>query len=595
MNIFRKLTAKGSFNAFIGAGISRNPPTCAPIWREFRKIFISALFTEMKKRLVYALIDEEDKADIIEQQFRPEQFWEFILNSTSHEFVTSCLKALSYSIPNESHHILAKFYDEETISTIITPNFDEYIENCVTHNQNIVVKESDYENVKKNFYELDIGKKKIIFKIHGTLSQPLSMDFTLAHLGKLPTWKESLLTKYLNGMPFLIAGYSGYDEDILPVLSMIIKNLPYVVIFTFPGSPANEPIKKIAKNIQHIDIIETSIHDVLSNWAELAGINLSKCIKMSSKEQISEGYHTDECKEQFSSIELNIIEILGTQADCLLPLITSSLFYFSGHRKKANKYSEIAFDVAKKEFESGRIDGQMMSGIVVHHMHTRSTSGLSKIASMEIALVSKSISLSNQSVMTLLMKSWSLILNPNATEGELKEAELWASGIYQGTEFGLWKDNFIRFRACWCLGRLNDRYAEEETAIAYYYSAEKCLIDDIKVCESDYIMGAFLLDFGSSLVRFCVSRKTEEGLSKAHQIYAWAESIARKCEDYITLSQSLIMLSKIKIWAGKPDDAINYFKEAKIAAEDTGDKELQKRVKEHGIWIDNCCKEFGWR
>ena len=169
MDLFKKLTSIHSFNVFVGAGISRNSPANAPVWREFQQKFIFDLFNRIEQeRWFPTKWVEKEKTVLLNHSFRPEQFWEIMQVHTSLELVTNCLESLNQGKSNLCHMVLSRCFENNIISNIITTNFDEYIEKASSNLSNIIIDSSDI----KKFQICSTSKKSenVLFKIHGSLS-----------------------------------------------------------------------------------------------------------------------------------------------------------------------------------------------------------------------------------------------------------------------------------------------------------------------------------------------------------------------------------------------------------------------------------------
>ena len=257
--ILQQLQEKGQFNIFAGAGISKLPPAYAPIWREMLIDFSGALFSCMKREKWPAVaVSENELEELRKFNFRPETFWQRILNTTSLSFTCEALKVVNLGKPNLNHRIIAELIRRNIVNNVITTNFDEYLDVEMQNTSKVIVNPPDSSQK---------GGKSVLFKIHGTVSDPESMQFALEHTQALPEWKTKLLNDCLAGRPLLISGYSGYDDDIFPVLRQLVEKLPEVVVIRFPGTSREEPIQRLG-DLHNVKIYESNISSEIRDWAD---------------------------------------------------------------------------------------------------------------------------------------------------------------------------------------------------------------------------------------------------------------------------------------------------------------------------------------
>ena len=574
--ILQRLLEFGDFNVFVGAGISRPAPANAPVWREIQSQFISGIFDKIfEQQWIYTNTLEHDKNILVNYPFRPEQFWEMIQSLSSPELVHKYLQALlDAGEPNHSHKFLAAGLERKTIKNLITTNFDEYIERSISSHIPVITSENDH--AEQNGFS-DSASKHSLLKLHGTLSKPETMQYTMRHLKKLPDWEADFFRQCLAGKPLLIAGYSGWDEDVLPVLLEIAEKLPLVVLVVYPGSSVDEPVRKIINSSDHVIMIEANIHDLLSDWATELAINVPENIPMNPA--------TAAPKHEWS-----VPKIFSEQPVPWMPYIISNLFAFGGHTKLAGKYSESAGDAIFDDKYSGSVSQKLHADIIVNDIHILSRDGQTDYALGKYSMDMPDI----ETIGDRLRIAWAIVVNENSSNHQLEEAEKWALGLYIMGKNHFINQGVLFFQACWCLGRLRTRQGRYIDAMGAYVDAEKLVVPE-KITDSiGYIsFTSFLLDYGSCLYEYAVSEGNEQIMAKAHALFQLADGIAKQTADHITHAQSRMMLAKVNAMAGKFDEAKQCAQAAIALAEKTGDGNLIGRAAAVNKWLTDFIAAYG--
>jgi hypothetical protein len=229
---------------FAGAGISVPPPCNCPTWarlkREILGCFLDKLIREDWPKKSYL---KQIKPSIIDMELRPETFMWALSGDISMTGTLDMIGGINSSSPNLNHEILAILSKPGIIKAIITTNFDTYIE------KSLYTKGIDFKTVR-DISEIDdsISNRSgaiLLYKPHGCLSKPSSMEYRIDQIQLLPESKRVLLTDLLKSSPVMVIGYSGNDEDIFPVMCEALSESEYdSFICIFPGSPKNEPIQQ---------------------------------------------------------------------------------------------------------------------------------------------------------------------------------------------------------------------------------------------------------------------------------------------------------------------------------------------------------------
>ena len=260
-NDFKKILCKykeGPINILFGAGISKDPPANAPIWNEMQTAFLMRIFDLMETQGWPAASEfPKRRAEVRRFHIRPETFWSQMLGLVGAETVHTALKGVEPGTPNTNHCAIANFLDSGFFKCAITTNFDEYVERVLSDKIQVIVRPDRLEEpfpIKGSQY----------IKLHGTLSSKSSLSYTLEHYDKLEERNVPILYRALSGLPLIIAGYSGYDSDVLPTIERMTDELPLVIVLRHPGSDTAQPIFKAAEKNDNWHIVEATCNEMFS-------------------------------------------------------------------------------------------------------------------------------------------------------------------------------------------------------------------------------------------------------------------------------------------------------------------------------------------
>ncbi len=140
--------------------------------------------------------------------FEAEQFIHKLISTDTFNLVHEILAGLMVAAP---------VVNEQPSIAIITTNYDLGIENAISeifpklHYRRIVTKKDSDD---------PLGHEPLLFKIHGSDAPIPPYQFVMTHdqEASLPQWQNRLVHQLVDERVLLIAGYSGMDLDILPVL-----------------------------------------------------------------------------------------------------------------------------------------------------------------------------------------------------------------------------------------------------------------------------------------------------------------------------------------------------------------------------------------
>lgn len=256
----RATAPDATFNMFFGAGVSRDPPTNGPIWNEMQVGLLSAAFDRME-RANWTIADRfpRDRVTAAEMNIRPEVFWRHMLEYVGEHVVTLALRAADAGTPNQNHRLIAHLLSSGRCAYAITTNFDEHVEPLLSSRVRV--------EVPTDSWEVHSKETSVLTKLHGSSSNTASLVYTLEQYDVLEP-RNTRIIKRLANRPLLIAGYSGYDTDVLPALSEAVKHLPLTVIVKHPGANRSQPVFGLAKASSSVIVVEANCQEVLNVIAD---------------------------------------------------------------------------------------------------------------------------------------------------------------------------------------------------------------------------------------------------------------------------------------------------------------------------------------
>ncbi len=210
---------------FVGAGISRDPPSCLPIAGELSQTILSsvsdgnAYLTQTVSRFISGWINSGSPGA------RLEVLLELARIGIGSKALLS-LECLDCTHPNAYHYLLAELIAEGHI--VVTTNFDSGIETAYYRTRprgqklRLVLTAGDWDRELRN-----TGQSGLLVKLHGSLRNSLGQISTTtvqATLGSLlrglPRWNRQLLERLTRDRDLVFLGYSGSDDfDVTPFFS----------------------------------------------------------------------------------------------------------------------------------------------------------------------------------------------------------------------------------------------------------------------------------------------------------------------------------------------------------------------------------------
>lgn len=555
--LIQQIEKMSPVNLFLGAGISKLYPSYAPIWREMQIGFCEALFAKMKSEK-WDVHDVESEIEQLRRfNFRPETFWERILEHTTAGFVSYALGIVNVGRPNLNHKTIADLCRQGVVNNIVTTNFDEYLDKVLPDSHQLIVDE------QKNTPGKD---QKIYFKIHGTSSDSDSLQFTLKHTKQLPDWKAKQLEHCLQDRPLIIVGYSGWDDDIMPVLLKLAPQLPKIMIVRHPGASSDEPVTGLTK-LPNAKLVEADFSKEIQSWVDGHTSSLGKLTgKITALSTPKEPDLKAFYKQTIDKLDIPKV-----------PFLTSLLFELAANRVLAKKYAWLADDACDTERYQDQVSSDFKREVKVY---------LSKIVAAKDPELSRSIieqaheKFSNTSapVATSMMENVDRVFEyfqtGQLTPRQEEEVEQYAMGALTMLEVGAISGQGIQFRAGWCMGRLRMRQGNLPESVNFYAQA----IGDLPADLSDIQKCSFFLDCGLAAMKHSVAEQSNEVLLSAIKVLEESEKIAVNINDHMTAAKAMMNLSNCYALCGNDDLAIQKVKSAQRLSKLTGDLGLQTRA-----------------
>lgn len=231
---------------FIGAGVSS--ASGLPLGNALRDNILSKLYPEYPW---FARIDEFRKSFYPDQE---EITLEMVLQQfgqrLGYEGINDFLESFFNKIkePSLSHELLASLSRKKYVSLILLTNFDNLLEEALKRENvdfRVIYSRSEFVSIDQ-----DLGRKVMLWKLHGSLENPRSLSATREDVLRFPDKKQDALRWIFENYNIVFVGYSMRDPDILEVINKIDpQDKKYSFFWVSLG-----PIGKTSKSIR--DVIE---------------------------------------------------------------------------------------------------------------------------------------------------------------------------------------------------------------------------------------------------------------------------------------------------------------------------------------------------
>lgn len=213
----RSLWSGNELVLLLGSGISLWSPTNLPTGKDLKDGIFAAVFRDELGRPISS--PEKQLADL----YSPLPFE--VVNSRCPD--TDRLRALLAKLflvftPNPVHRLIAELAEDESVHSIITPNYDCALDQALAdaYQGKVARKIGDIHRI---FADTDVpnnhsSQTRTYLKLHGSADDASlrSLVFHLNQEGMLNLWKRDVFRRLIRGRAVLIIGYSGTDFDITP-------------------------------------------------------------------------------------------------------------------------------------------------------------------------------------------------------------------------------------------------------------------------------------------------------------------------------------------------------------------------------------------
>jgi hypothetical protein len=554
------------FSLFLGAGISKDPPTNGPIWSEMQTGFLSAVFSRMEAETwPIASSFPEDRQTVRDLNVRPETFWRLLLDSCGQEVVWSGLQAADVGLPNKNHLNIAALLAARRCKLAVTTNFDEHVERLLSPEVHVkvVAGEPRWALVDAPTY----------LKLHGTVSNGPSLSYTLEQYDGLRD-RHLKLIDALSGRPLIVAGYSGYDTDVLPALGMSVGNVPFVVVVKHPGSPPAQPILRLGEGHDNVYVLEARCSDVLDLLAKRLDVSVSG--------------RTVPATRTSDVIYRGAAKLLEMP---YCPVALMHLFSLGGHWQDVRRYGWLAHDACLDARYRPRLADKEFRGIHTTISYALKLAGDDSGSRIMLSEARNSLDETGGTASEAIMIQGAAALAsgapdrlnqsqqpPTSSESSHRPSDVLSVGLkwatmLKGTDSDP-RDTFLRW---WQIGIARRREGDSPGAIDAFNECAGLLLK-----QEGFLTrledGHFLLDYGGALLDEAQKTRSTEFLQKADVLYKMCEKATREVGDWATNARALLMMANICFWSDLLDEARQNANAAMDSANKTGDSALGHRI-----------------
>lgn len=491
------IVSDGQLTLFVGAGISKPPPARAPVWRELQQGAIGALYERLKAAnwpVEAGFFDDEQV--VAGFAFRPEVFWNTVRFTAGMDYVYRSYQVLTGGLPNSNHRAIANLLRHGVLANVVTTNFDEYIDGLL---DNSIRQLRSHREASTLIQHLTTGTTiqlgRTYLKLHGTLSDRDSLVFTLAATTQLHAALAACLRACLERRPLLIAGYSGNDEDIFPILKECVEqgDVTRLIVVVHPGSSQSDPIRRLSE-LQRVDLVEADIVPVLVEFSRQFSESVDR---PSSRVDID------------AAIQSGAIY---TSAASTVPLIRvahtiASLHEWVGNASGVVKYSHLAEDIFADERYRQESEPY---GVSVFEDLARACAGTgdvfyqrslkSKVASIEREASSRrpfnlQIEAECRAGLTVVD---TLLVKESLDASEQAELETKVQQAVAFTNTPEYGETSLRAFVRWGLGKWRRRQGRLKEALTAFETVGKPSFDIL----GDRGPGQYLLDYGGTCIDY---------------------------------------------------------------------------------------------
>jgi len=557
------------FNLFLGAGISKDPPTNGPIWTQMQTGYLTALFGRMESEN-WPIVENfpQDGQTAGELDVRPETFWRLLLESCRQEVVWSALQAANLGPPNQNHHNIAALLTSGRCRLAVTTNFDEHIERLLSPSVCV--------NVLRDESSWPPGDAPTYLKLHGTVSDGASLSYTLEQYDQLRE-RHMKLVDVLSGRPLIVAGYSGYDTDVLPALEQSLGKLPCVVVIRHPGSPATQPILELGKdhgNVYLVELRSSEVFDLLAQ--ELAPADDRKATDFNARTS------GDIYRNASGLIEMPYC-----------PFFLMHLFSFVGSWQLVTRYGWLTHDVCLDTRYRDRLADPEFRNLHTTISYALKLAGDKGGSRIMLSEASNSLDETGGSVSEAIKirsaeafaqgapdrQSQAHQQHPPQSESRHRPSDVlsfgqqWAAMLKDSNADP--KETFSRW---WQLGIARRRERDSSGAVEAFNQCATLMMEH-KGLLSRLEDGHFLLDYGGALLDEAQRTHSDELLGRADVVYQMSERATREICDWATNARALFMRAQISYISDLLEEAKQSAASALESALKTHETALSEKIR----------------
>lgn len=567
------------FNLFLGAGISRDAPTHGPIWSEMQVGLLHAVFDRMEAESWPAAANfPAHREKTRELKVRPEVFWREMISVIGENLVWKALDAAGVGSPNDNHERIAALLEHGRCHWAITTNFDEHIESVLADNVPVVTLMDDAEPPGSG--------SSTYLKLHGSIRSKPTLAYTLEHYDSFKRRHEILLEAILPGRPLIIAGYSGFDTDVVPVLLALANRIPWIVVIRHPGSPNDEPVLQLAAEGSQAYVLESTCPQALKILTEGIDFKRRELRPAPSRDRIN--YY---------------IEAAGGVGMHLCPAILLTSFRLVGDWELVHKYAWLTHDAMTDTRYRPSISNEEYRRVHQNLAFCLKIAGDPPGAQIMLNEAKASLEESEMGIADVLQNIMAEAVTSDAPShlGRSSDAtrlrvsvpgspsDILAARLKMGKIFGNLSKKSI-FELNWMIGVTSRREGQPSRAIEAFNNAMEIVLDNVV---THLERGRFLLDFGGAVFEHGVELQDDELAKQAHTILMCCEKCTEDSGDCVTNARANLMLAKLYVGGDSFREAWDRIRLARQAVGKTGDTALAERIEVFARFLEDIQKRIG--
>jgi len=239
INELKQLLSEGRLVLFCGAGISKDYPSCLPLFKEYKETVIDLMseFLSLQDNSIH----KEDIILLKNSEFPPEKFMQGIYHEWGRKsLIFTDVFGKKQFQSNINHKIISEL-TKIGLKIILTTNFDKLIESELSkYNFEVVETQSTIKDFANQIKSNQHRQKPILVKLHGSAGNHEEIIITLNQVGKPNPEKKALISFLLEQYVFLFIGYSGNDFDLFPIILEASKRAQSIYWTFYPGNRGKE-------------------------------------------------------------------------------------------------------------------------------------------------------------------------------------------------------------------------------------------------------------------------------------------------------------------------------------------------------------------